>query len=93
LLLRGELNAYDVLCNDWVVFTRSTLPGQSLEVPVSANEAPEVESAEAAEREDEGKDRPEPEGQAQAEPEDQPEPEGQAQPEALDQLEEETPEP
>jgi large subunit ribosomal protein L4 len=26
LLLAGELNAYDVLCNDWVVFTRSTLP-------------------------------------------------------------------
>jgi large subunit ribosomal protein L4 len=22
----GELNAYDVLCNDWVVFTRATLP-------------------------------------------------------------------
>ncbi|MGH9244327.1 MAG: 50S ribosomal protein L4 [Acidimicrobiales bacterium] len=23
----GELNAYDVLCSDWVVFTRQTLPG------------------------------------------------------------------
>jgi len=23
----GELNAYDVLCNDWVVFTRATLAG------------------------------------------------------------------
>jgi large subunit ribosomal protein L4 len=23
---RGELNAYDVLCSDWVVFTRATLP-------------------------------------------------------------------
>lgn len=23
----GELNAYDVLCNEWVVFTRATLPG------------------------------------------------------------------
>lgn len=22
----GELNAYDVLCNDWIVFTRATLP-------------------------------------------------------------------
>ena len=22
----GELNAYDVLCSDWVVFTRETLP-------------------------------------------------------------------
>jgi large subunit ribosomal protein L4 len=26
LILSGELNAYDVLCNDWVVFTRATLP-------------------------------------------------------------------
>jgi large subunit ribosomal protein L4 len=26
LLLVGELNAYDVLCNDWIVFTRDTLP-------------------------------------------------------------------
>ena len=27
VLLAGELNAYDVLCSDWVVFTRATLPG------------------------------------------------------------------
>jgi large subunit ribosomal protein L4 len=27
LILAGELNAYDVLCNDWVVFTQATLPG------------------------------------------------------------------
>ena len=27
LLLRGELNAYDILCNDWIVFTKATLPG------------------------------------------------------------------
>jgi large subunit ribosomal protein L4 len=26
LLLASELNPYDVLCNDWVVFTRATLP-------------------------------------------------------------------
>jgi large subunit ribosomal protein L4 len=26
LLKVGELNAYDVLCSDWVVFTRATLP-------------------------------------------------------------------
>jgi large subunit ribosomal protein L4 len=25
-ILAGELNAYDILCNDWVVFTRKTLP-------------------------------------------------------------------
>ena len=26
-ILSGELNAYDILCCDWVVFTRATLPG------------------------------------------------------------------
>ena len=26
LLLVNELNAYDILCNDWVVFTQDTLP-------------------------------------------------------------------
>jgi large subunit ribosomal protein L4 len=29
-LMAGELNAYDVLCADWVVFTRGTLPGGTL---------------------------------------------------------------
>ena len=29
LLLASELNAYDVLCSDWVVFTRATLPGEA----------------------------------------------------------------
>jgi large subunit ribosomal protein L4 len=28
LVLAGELNAYDVLCSDWVVFTQRTLPGE-----------------------------------------------------------------
>ena len=27
LVLPSELNAYDILCSDWVVFTRSNLPG------------------------------------------------------------------
>jgi large subunit ribosomal protein L4 len=31
LILVSELNAYDVLCSDWVVFTRSTLPGVTTE--------------------------------------------------------------
>jgi large subunit ribosomal protein L4 len=35
LILADELNAYDVLCNDWIVFTRATLPG-------AANEAPPI---------------------------------------------------
>ena len=26
-ILAAELNAYDILCSDWVVFTRATLPG------------------------------------------------------------------
>ena len=29
LILTGELNAYDVLCSDWIVFTAETLPGGS----------------------------------------------------------------
>jgi large subunit ribosomal protein L4 len=29
VLLTGELNAYDILCNDWIVFTSETLPGFS----------------------------------------------------------------
>ncbi len=41
LLLVGELNAYDVLCNDWIVFTKQTLPAAA---------APKAnESAEASE--------------------------------------------
>jgi large subunit ribosomal protein L4 len=32
VILRGELNAYDILCNDWVVFTRHNLPGASTDV-------------------------------------------------------------
>ncbi len=26
LVLDEELNAYDVLCNDWIIFTRATVP-------------------------------------------------------------------
>jgi large subunit ribosomal protein L4 len=29
IMIQGELNAYDVLCNDWIVFTTETLPGSS----------------------------------------------------------------
>jgi large subunit ribosomal protein L4 len=32
LLMAGELNAYDILCNDWIVFTRQTLPGEVVDV-------------------------------------------------------------
>jgi large subunit ribosomal protein L4 len=30
MLMTTELNAYDVLCNDWVVFTQATLPGSAV---------------------------------------------------------------
>ena len=29
VMLAGELNTYDVLANDWVVFTQATLPGEA----------------------------------------------------------------
>ena len=40
LLLNSELNAYDVLCSDWVVFTRSTLPGVTTDDASGSAEAP-----------------------------------------------------
>jgi large subunit ribosomal protein L4 len=39
LILSGELNAYDVLCNDWVVFTRRTLPGTTAEIEAETEAA------------------------------------------------------
>jgi large subunit ribosomal protein L4 len=38
LLLANELNAYDILCNDWVVFTRATLPSVTNAEAVTAAE-------------------------------------------------------
>jgi large subunit ribosomal protein L4 len=35
LLMASELNAYDILCNDWIVFSAETLPGE-----VDIDEAP-----------------------------------------------------
>ena len=43
VLLAGELNAYDVLCSDWVVFTPETLPSST-----KAHEAKATESEEAS---------------------------------------------
>ena len=45
LLLVDELNAYDGLCNDWVVFTDATLPGAG--APGGHEEAPPSAPAEA----------------------------------------------
>jgi large subunit ribosomal protein L4 len=38
LVLEGELNTYDVLRNDWVVFTDETLPGNSVQVAPKVGE-------------------------------------------------------
>ena len=40
VLLAGELNAYDVLCSDWVVFTRSSLPTSAPAPAAPAEEVP-----------------------------------------------------
>ena len=44
LIAPGELNAYDVLCNDWIVFTQSTLPTGGDDV----NEVPNASEADVA---------------------------------------------
>lgn len=47
LILPSELNAYDVLCSDWVVFTRATLPGTTgePETTAPAEDTPDEEAA------------------------------------------------
>jgi large subunit ribosomal protein L4 len=42
LIAPGELNAYDVLCNDWIVFTEDTLPSTA-----SADAEPAIEQGES----------------------------------------------
>jgi len=48
LILREELNAYDVLCNEWIVFTEATLPGESREAAVAEPAVAQPAAAEAA---------------------------------------------
>ena len=46
----GELNAYDVLCSDWVVFTKASLPSSEAtneEAPVSSKNAATVDDTPA----------------------------------------------
>jgi large subunit ribosomal protein L4 len=43
----GELNTYDVLCNDWIVFTQETLPGTA-DGAAEANATTEVAGADDA---------------------------------------------
>ncbi len=50
LILPSELNAYDVLCADWVVFTRDNLPGGAAPSDAPApDDAPADEDEAAAE--------------------------------------------
>ena len=54
-IVAGELNAYDILVNDWVVFTDETLPGGTRDGLVTGSvAAAEGESAAAAEAYDAG---------------------------------------
>jgi len=49
LVLTTELNTYDVLCNDWIVFTEATLPGATVDrAPVAIESAPRVADSGAA---------------------------------------------
>jgi large subunit ribosomal protein L4 len=49
LIERGELNAYDVLCNDYVVFTKANVPtGAEAPAPVEAAPAPKKAAAKKA---------------------------------------------
>ena len=45
----GELNAYDVLCNEWIVFTKDVLPAGT---PTSAPAPATAAEAESTEKED-----------------------------------------
>ena len=48
MILDAELNAYDILCNDWIVFTSETLPGGSAaEVPAASTSKPAAAAAPA----------------------------------------------
>jgi large subunit ribosomal protein L4 len=49
VVLVGELNAYDILCSDWVVFTPSTLPGTSTQAAAAPVTAAPVATAAPAE--------------------------------------------
>ena len=45
VILAGELNTYDVLNNDWIVFTQATLPtGEAAAAPAPTNQEPVVSS-------------------------------------------------
>jgi large subunit ribosomal protein L4 len=45
VLAASELNAYDVLCSDWVVFTSASLPGSADAAPAVDTAAPATDDA------------------------------------------------
>jgi len=48
LIAPGELNAYDVLCNDWIVFTTDTVPSST---PAEGSAATEADAEPATQKE------------------------------------------
>jgi large subunit ribosomal protein L4 len=50
LIMGSELNAYDILCNDWIVFSAETLPGEAAIVEVPAVDGPAAEAEVAADQ-------------------------------------------
>ena len=48
MILDAELNAYDILCNDWIVFTSETLPGGSGAEAASGTSSEPVAAASSA---------------------------------------------
>ncbi len=49
LITTSELNTYDILVNDWIVFTDATLPGADAEVEIDVTAEVAVEAAETKE--------------------------------------------
>jgi hypothetical protein len=54
LLMASELNAYDILCNDWIVFTAETLPGEVTVEEAVVGREPVVAQAQADEPQADG---------------------------------------
>ena len=48
VILAGELNAYDILVNDWIVFTKATLPGAKATAAAEGSASDEAQSQAAA---------------------------------------------
>ena len=54
MILDAELNAYDILCNDWIVFTSETLPGGGEAAADKSTAAASAPADEPSEAEEEG---------------------------------------